>query len=186
MATIAFGLDNYVDEHGALPPAYTVDEDGKPLHSWRTLILPYMEMDYGALADKIDLTKPWNDPANKEARETAVHIYQCPSTDVPETHTVYLGVVVPGGCFQPGKPRRLSDITDSRDTLMVVEVDIEHSVHWMAPTDADEKWLASFGSGTMPHPGGFHTLGVNGSLRFETEDIEPARLRAMISIAGGD
>ena len=25
--------------HGSLPPAFTVDENGKPLHSWRTLLL---------------------------------------------------------------------------------------------------------------------------------------------------
>src|SRR5262245_60216991 len=40
---IGLALHNYHDKYGALPPAYTVDEDGKPLHSWRTLILPFME-----------------------------------------------------------------------------------------------------------------------------------------------
>ena len=40
---IALALHNYADEHGEFPPAYTVDEQGQPLHSWRTLILPYLE-----------------------------------------------------------------------------------------------------------------------------------------------
>src|ERR1700761_2260667 len=39
---IALGLKTYADEHSAFPPAYTIDAHGKPLHSWRTLILPYI------------------------------------------------------------------------------------------------------------------------------------------------
>ena len=33
MKQIALAFHNYHDKHGHLPPAYTVDEDGKPLHS---------------------------------------------------------------------------------------------------------------------------------------------------------
>jgi type II secretory pathway pseudopilin PulG len=62
---IGIALHNYADEYGAFPPAYTVDAEGKPLHSWRTLILPFIEQ--GPLYEKIDLSKPWDDPANKEA-----------------------------------------------------------------------------------------------------------------------
>jgi hypothetical protein len=40
---IALALLTYETVYHALPPAYTVDADGKPLHSWRTLILPYLE-----------------------------------------------------------------------------------------------------------------------------------------------
>ena len=62
---IALALFNYESAYNALPPAYTVDAEGKPLHSWRTLILPYLEKQ--SLYDSIDLSKPWNDPANAEA-----------------------------------------------------------------------------------------------------------------------
>src|SRR4051812_5995401 len=40
---IAVALQNYSAMYDALPPAYTTDAEGKPLHSWRTLILPYLE-----------------------------------------------------------------------------------------------------------------------------------------------
>src|SRR4029450_11476448 len=50
---IAIALLNYQDVYHSLPPAYTVDASGKPLHSWRTLILPYLEP--RALYEKIDL-----------------------------------------------------------------------------------------------------------------------------------
>ncbi|MDZ4779774.1 MAG: DUF1559 domain-containing protein [Planctomycetia bacterium] len=40
---IALGLLNYESTYKEFPPAYTIDADGRPLHSWRTLILPYVE-----------------------------------------------------------------------------------------------------------------------------------------------
>src|SRR5262249_32690557 len=65
---IALALHNYVQDHKALPPAYTMDTNGRPLHSWRTLILPYLEQ--RSLYEKIDLSKPWNDPVNATASAT--------------------------------------------------------------------------------------------------------------------
>ena len=35
-------FSNYHYECGSLPPAYIADEHGRPLHSWRVLILPYI------------------------------------------------------------------------------------------------------------------------------------------------
>lgn len=51
---IGLALHNYHDEYQAFPPAYTVDADGKPLHSWRTLILPYMEQKAAVRQDRPD------------------------------------------------------------------------------------------------------------------------------------
>ena len=70
---VALALYNYEDEYKTLPPAYTVDANGRPLHSWRTLILPYLEQ--GPLYRTIDLAKPWDDPANSEALKTALPVY---------------------------------------------------------------------------------------------------------------
>ena len=75
---ISIALQLYAAAHGGLPPAYTTDADGKPLHSWRTLILPYLE--HQQLYESIDLAKPWDDPANAEACKAALSVYQCPST----------------------------------------------------------------------------------------------------------
>jgi len=70
---IMLALHNYHDEYHAFPPAFTTDCDGNRLHSWRTLILPYL--DQQQLYTTIDLSKPWNDPANAEAFKTTVHVY---------------------------------------------------------------------------------------------------------------
>lgn len=183
---IAIALDNYVSEYHALPPAYTVDEKGKPLHSWRTLILPFL--DNAPLYKKIDLTKAWDDPVNAEACKANLWAYRCPSADCPDGHTTYLAVVGPNGCFHPTKPRLLSAITDSHaETLMVLEVDVPHAVHWMAPTDADEAlFLAISPKSALAHSGGTQAAFVDGHVEFLEAELPPAKRRALISISGKD
>jgi hypothetical protein len=140
------------------------------------------------LYEKIDLSKPWDDPANRQAYESEVPAYRCPSADSPRSHTTYLAVVAPGGCFQPTKPRILSEITDDPTlTLMVLEVDAEHAVPWMAPTDASEQWILNLGTvAGLPHPGGINAAFVAGNVRFLSSSLGADTLRALISINGRD
>jgi len=62
---ILYALHDYHDVHNAMPPAFTTDVEGRPLHSWRTLILPFLKQKQ--LYESIDLSKPWNHPANAAA-----------------------------------------------------------------------------------------------------------------------
>lgn len=39
---IGLAIFNYAQVYRCLPPAYTTDRSGRRLHSWRTLILPYL------------------------------------------------------------------------------------------------------------------------------------------------
>ena len=61
---LRFALFNYRDEYGSFPPAYTVGENGKPLHSWRVLILPYLEGK--ELYSQIRLDEPWDSEHNSQ------------------------------------------------------------------------------------------------------------------------
>jgi len=40
---IAAALQAYHQANGCFPPAYIADKNGKPMHSWRVLILPYLD-----------------------------------------------------------------------------------------------------------------------------------------------
>ena len=53
---LALAMHTYNDYHKSFPPAYTTDEDGKPLHSWRVLILPFIEQ--RGLYESIRLDEP--------------------------------------------------------------------------------------------------------------------------------
>src|SRR5215831_16651108 len=93
LRNIVIALHSYESTYGCLPPAYTVDANGKPLHSWRTLILPFI--DQQPLYNQIDFSKPWDDPANRTASETRLKLYECPSSTAGKGHTTYLAVVAP-------------------------------------------------------------------------------------------
>jgi len=186
LRVIALALQSYEQQNKALPPAYTVDANGRPLHSWRTLLLPYL--DEASLYQEIDLSKPWNDPANAKARETPVHVYHCPVADGQRNETSYLAVVGPNACFLPSESRRLTEIRDEHgSTLMLIEAGDEHAVPWMAPVDADESLVMSLGPTTKLHHGGGTNAGfADGSVRFLKADTPPEVRRALLSIAGGD
>jgi hypothetical protein len=49
-------LRNYHDRYGRFPPAYVADEHGRPTHSWRVLLLPWL--DHRAIYDRYRFDEP--------------------------------------------------------------------------------------------------------------------------------
>jgi prepilin-type processing-associated H-X9-DG protein len=183
---IGLALYNYAQVHNALPPAYTVDANGRPLHSWRTLILPYLEQ--SALYSTIDLAKSWNDPANAKAIQTSLPFFRCPDAVGPQNTTTYLAIVGPNACLLLKEPRRLAEITDPHEsTVMVIEAGEENAVPWMAPGDAGESLVMSLGPSTkLHHPGGMNACFVDGSVRFLKVSTPAVVRRAIMSISGNE
>lgn len=186
MKQIALALYNYEQTQNGLPPAYTVDATGRPLHSWRTLILPYLEQE--ALYQTIDLSKPWNDSANAKALETNLPVLRCPEAVGLLNTTTYLAIAAPHGCLIPKESRRLAEITDAHElTLMVIEAGEENAVPWMAPVDADESLVLSLGPTTkLHHSGGTNACFVDGRTAFLRANTPAMVRRALMSISGND
>ncbi len=200
MRQIVLALHYYAEHHGSLPPAYTVDENGQPLHSWRTLLLPYLEQNQ--LYESIDLTKPWDDPVNAQARETRLHVYQCPSVRRERGYTTYLGNAWEEGVFGiDGRSRKLQDIKDGlSNTIAVLDVPFELAVEWMSPHDAAPETLMKIAEMKLSHPGYMNLAmadgAVPGSVRFtkpsdretQLEDIRKymERLKPLMTINGGE
>ncbi|HQX53421.1 MAG TPA: DUF1559 domain-containing protein [Planctomycetaceae bacterium] len=183
---IALALFNYQDVYGVLPPACIVDAEGRPLHSWRTLILPYL--DEQELYKSIDLSEAWNDPANVKAFSTEPSIYRCPSADLPPGNTTYMAVVGTGCCLSPAAPRHFSEITDDRtNTLMVFEVGSGNAVPWMSPQDADEPMVMSLlKTSDNSHTGGTQVAMADGKIVFLSKNMDSNTLRALTTIAGNE
>src|SRR6476661_8060061 len=74
---IGLALHNYHDVNGCFPPAYIADENGKPMHSWRVLILPYL--DQAALHTEYNFSEPWDGPNNSRLLARRPAVYACPS-----------------------------------------------------------------------------------------------------------
>ena len=145
---IASAMLKYEATNGHLPPAYTVDENGRLLHSWRVLILPFLEE--MEIYDQIDLTKPWNDPANLAVTQGKMpDVYRCPSDEqvARKDYTNYVVVVDANSAFPPGgKEIQLQDIRYGLSgTLGVVET-AGPGVFWAEPTDITLPELKKLGS----------------------------------------
>ena len=156
------------------------------MHSWRTLILPYL--DNSSLFNTVDLSKPWNDPANAQALATMPSIFRCPEAVEPRNTTTYLAIVAPNGCLISSEPRRLVEITDPHQaTLMVIEAGEESAVPWMAPVDANESLVMNLGPTTkLHHGGGTNACFVDRHVTFLEANTPAEVRRALMSIAGND
>ncbi len=183
---IAAALWSYEKANGALPPAYTVDADGNRLHSWRTLLLPYLEE--SELYDRIDLTKPWDDPVNAFANEVVVDALVCPSSPVEEWLTTYHAVVGPDCVFVGAEPRKLSEVLDGTSkTVAVVDVDDRQAVPWMSPEDIGAEELIGLGPDSRTnHPGVLLAVFLDGRVELISDDFSQEERRAMLTIAGGE
>lgn len=186
---LSFAIVLYEDKHGTLPPLYTVDDSGRRLHSWRTLLLPFMNEQ--ELYDSIDLTKPWDDPVNRKAFGTHVSVFQCPTID-DDTSTTFLALDLPGSSLRPSQGLKKSEITDDLSkTLLFVEAPRNLAVHWMSPHDLDENKLKEFFQAQeFPHSGTLHAATCDSNpfpvIRISSARLSPEMIRAMATIDQND
>ena len=183
---LALAMHNYHDTYKCLPPAYTVDAAGNRLHSWRTLLLPFLEQN--ALYQKIDLTKPWNDPVNATATAgKAPPVFLCPSGK-DSSHTIYMVVVDPESCFPGEQSIAFSAIRDGpENTLLIVEGPEDSGVDWMSPYDADWSLLSSIVKNSkVTHVGVFHVAMADLSVRAIATDSDLELRKSWLTIAAND
>jgi len=124
---------NYLDVKGHYPPAFVLGPDGTPWHSWRVLILPYIEED--ATFKQYRFDEPWNGPHNSALAEQMPKLFAFHGTKFPTTVTNYLAVVG-NETMWPGPVGRERAEIDNRssETILIVENN-GLGVHWMEPRD---------------------------------------------------
>lgn len=187
---IKLALINYHDANGSFPPAYIADASGKPMHSWRVLILPWMERK--ALYDRYRFDEPWDGPNNRLLLDEVPTNFQCPSRPDPGSLTSYVLLTGPGTVFPGSQSTKQADITDgTASTIMIVETSTV-AIPWTAPQDLDVRTMSfrvndpKRPSISSHHPGGANIVFVDASTWFLKETITPGELRARITIAGGE
>ena len=195
LQAIAVAMWAYCDANGVLPPAYTVDEAGRPLHSWRVLILPYLES--SPLYREIRLDEPWDSEWNSRFHSLPVSPFACPSrvaalpNGAPIAETTYSVVVGNETAFPGvGKWRKWEDFADGLSkTLCVVER--KTPVCWMDPTqeltlETFAAELANEHKGRKSGEGGALAATFDLAVRFVPASADATTLKGTATVAGGE
>jgi hypothetical protein len=189
---IGLALQNYFDAYQSLPPAYIADRTGKPMHSWRVLILPYMER--ADLYKRYCFDEPWNGPNNSKLHNEIVEIFCCPSRpkEQPKTDTSYVAVMGEQTAWPDDKSIGLAAMTDgTSNTIMVVEV-ANSGIHWMEPRDLHILQIPMEinpprGHGiSSTHPNAALAVFADGHTAALTIKTPPEIIRRLLTIADGE
>jgi hypothetical protein len=185
---IGLALHAYHEEYGSFPPAYTVDADGRRMHSWRVLILPFLGQD--DLYSQYRFDEPWDGPHNRELVARMPEVFGCPGQDDAHTgRTQYLAVVGPETVWPEQYAGAVRDVFDgTSNTIQLVEW-AESDVNWLEPRDVSYR-EARRSPLRVTHPPGSdegiqHALFADGSVRAISLHIEPRTYRQLLTARSG-
>ena len=198
---IALALHNYHDTYKRFPPAVTYDEDGRAMHSWRVLILPYLEQQ--ALYEAYDMSEPWNGPSNSKLVAQMPPVFRCPSVPKADVESRTNYVAISSGGRADGKlrlqtawsddaPRSFRDLIDGSSNIILVVESSSDPVVWTEPRDLRYETLPiainhETGVGlSSHHPGGCQVALADGSVRFVAETIPAETLRKLLLCNDGE
>lgn len=180
---IGLAFHNFESAYSALPAAGGVDDNGKPLLSWRVAILPFIEQQ--ALYEKFKMDEPWDSEHNIQLLEQMPDVYRHPNRNTQPGYTVYQAVVSDKSLLRLSEPSTFRDITDgTSNTILAVETNEAIAVPWTAPQDfsVDEQ-----------NPGkNLFTNGItqvvfgDGSVHTIAEVVADEILNALFTRAGGE
>lgn len=188
---IGQAFKQYHAEHGCFPPAYLADENGKPIHSWRVLILP--QLGEGSLYGEYNFDQPWDSAQNQALARSMPDVYSCPSDwGTSNAETSYMMLVGPGTISDGPGTTSMDQITDAKDRTIVLVETGGNMTDWLEPTDLDTQGVsfrvnepAADGIRSI-HPGGAHVLLADGSVHFLPDSISPVDVEGLSTIGGDE
>jgi hypothetical protein len=187
-------LHNFHDTFTRFPAAYSVDDEGKPLLSWRVHILPYIEQK--PLYDEFHLDEPWDSEHNKKLIAKMPKTYQMPGSKVGPGMTTYLGVGGTRGVLIKPTGRGMSSFTDgtgmaaildgTSNTVAIVEGADEAAVIWTKP----EEWVPDAKDPAKDlskrRPAGYQVSMCDGSVQVLPKTMSVQNLLWMFDRADGN
>lgn len=182
---LASAMIAYADSQKSLPPAAIRDSNGRPLLSWRVLVLPYLEQN--KLYKEFKLDEPWDSPHNLRLLNRMPEIYAIgpQNKQSRKSLTHYQVFVGPGTAFASPTGLRLpQDLPDPSHTILIAEA--AEPVPWTKPEDLiydPSRPLPRLGD-LFPRKGTQFAM-ADGTARSTWQDSSDKTLRALITCNGG-
>lgn len=170
-------------------PHDIVDKSGKPILSWRVMLLP--DAGLKDVYDRIDLTKPWDDPVHQMLLEETPSLYMLPDRAAPKGQTYVQSFSatrrLPKGnpAMVPGSKLHSGYVPDGMgSTLFAAEA--ADPVPWLKPADMP---VTADKLPRLGRPGATDVAVLFMSCQaatLVTEGLTPRVLRGLITIDGGE
>lgn len=189
---LVLAMHSYAGCHeGRFPPAAVYSKDGRPLLSWRVLLLPFLEED--TLYRKFKLDEPWDSPHNLALLSPMPSIFHIPTEEetsevdvaTGETRTVCQVFTGKGTAFETRDgPHFRNDFPNgTSNTILIVHAG--KAVPWTKPEDLiyeDGMPLPPLGG---VFPDGVHVGMADGTALFiEREDIDRTIRKGILRAVG--
>jgi beta-lactamase regulating signal transducer with metallopeptidase domain len=184
---LSLALLNYESATRRFPPQAKFDAAGKPLLSWRVLVLPYLGTNEATLYQEFHLDEPWDSDHNRKLITRMPKVFQNPRIDKPGM-TNYLAVSGQECMFDGSENGvRIAQVSDGTSkTISIVEANADLAVEWTKPQDWEfdranptsglgglwsDRWLATW---------------VDGSTRAVLSSTPPDEIGIQFTRAGGE
>jgi len=134
LADIGKAIQKYEKANGRFPPRATFDKSGKPLLSWRVLILPYLGQE--ELFKQLKLDEAWDSPHNKALIARMPAVFRNPNDSATSNQTNYLAPVGQGTIFEGTEGLKRAKLAHAAQfTVLLVEANRDAEVDWTKPQD---------------------------------------------------
>lgn len=198
---IDLALRAYHHRYGRFPPAYVADAHGRRMHSWRVLILPFLDSEEAAWYAQYRFDEAWDGPHNRVLASRPVRAFRCPEVEQSDSlATSYVAVVGAETAWPGSVGRNAAEFSDgTSQTILLVEV-ADSGIPWMEPRDLE---FATLPMSIQPQKGrgisslhrdgsfwnrplGAHVCLADGHVEFLGPATPAKKIRALLTIAGGE
>lgn len=167
----------------------TYDADGNPAHSWRILLLPYLDQNELFKAYRFD--EHWDGPNNRKLASRMPSLFAFAGTNETgeSTATNFVAITGPETIWPQGSGMVHSDVGDGlSNTIQFAEYN-GPTIHWMSPVDlqfASMSFVAGDPAGIDSQYWEPAVAIADGAVKRLSAQVSPAELRAMCTANGNE
>jgi hypothetical protein len=159
------------------------------MHSWRVLLLPFLEQ--SGIYNAYNFDEPWDGPNNAKLAGRIGNIFRRPEAAGDSVMTSFVAVVGPETVFPGARPLKFEELGDGTPkTILFVEMR-DADIPWMEPRDLafdrmNFKVNSPDGRGIGSPYGDARIALADGSVRVLKDSLDQKIVRSLLTANGGE